>query len=332
MIHQLSRATCYLQSFCIRMDGKHILRSHSTGFFIRVRSAILLLTNWHVVTGLDPHDPSRSRFDVGPPHYLKLTVLSRTRQTLVELSVPLYDRTLSPMWREHPNRNRIDIAVIELPHKLQEHFEFVDIHSVEDDTAIAGEVAKEVFILGYPFNKVDLEAQFGGESPYYLPIWKRGSIATEPSLAFGGRVVLIDSLSREGMSGAPVVVAEERGGMRGKTEGADAVIRRLAAGDARALYELDASQVEHVTTKRFRLFGIYSGTIGSTRLAEVALGKCWTVDTLRDTVANAQPGVMPHHAPTANVHYDAFLDGMGGRNLVMLDSQGNETERIPLDR
>jgi len=248
----------------------------------------------------------------------------------VELVMPLYDEKLNPCWFEHPERHKIDIAVLEIPRPLEENFQFVDIQSVEDEGNIPEVVAKDVFILGYPFKKDDFKNQFGDDVPYYLPVWKRGSIASEPELPLGGRVILIDSLSRAGMSGAPVLIAEDRSGMRARTAEADAVIRRIAAGDTSALRELDMSKVEDVRGKQFRLLGVYSGTIGSTKLAEVALGKCWTVKTLADVLSRAVPGVMPFHGPEPNPYYDEYLNRIAGGDLIMLDAKGDEISRVPL--
>jgi hypothetical protein len=59
-------------------------------------------------------------------------------------------------------------------------------------------VSDDVFVLGYPFGITD---------PLEYPIWKRGSIATEPSIAFKGLPrMLIDTATRSGMSGSPVVI------------------------------------------------------------------------------------------------------------------------------
>jgi hypothetical protein len=54
----------------------------------------------------------------------------------------------------------------------------------------------EVFILGYPFEI----------KPPAYPVWKRGSIASEPELArLTTDYMLVDTASRPGMSGAPVI-------------------------------------------------------------------------------------------------------------------------------
>jgi hypothetical protein len=54
----------------------------------------------------------------------------------------------------------------------------------------------DVFVLGYPFGN-DLRG---------FPVWKRGSIASEPHLARGSTdYFLVDTASRPGMSGSPVI-------------------------------------------------------------------------------------------------------------------------------
>ena len=55
----------------------------------------------------------------------------------------------------------------------------------------------DCFVLGYPKN---IDAGLD------LPLWKRASIASEPSIDHGGLPrLLIDTATRKGMSGAPIV-------------------------------------------------------------------------------------------------------------------------------
>lgn len=328
MIHKLSRTTTYLQTFVIHpQTGEHKFRSHATGFFIRATDALLLVTNWHVVSGLDPANPSVS---TGPtPHYLKATVISK-RGSVTELSLPLYGPSVTPRWEEHPLGGDVDIAIYPLPYALEKHFEFIDIHSAEDGDSIDEKVARDVFILGYPFSRDEMREVFGEGAPYYMPVWKHGSIATEPALRLGRRVLLIDSLSRAGMSGAPIVIAQDDK-LLGAGNGANsAVFRQMLAGESNALdavRQIDTEALTEKTVKRFRFLGVYSGTIGSTRLAEVALGKCWHAETLRDLVANSKRGAMPHHAPITNEHYDAFLAQFADGELTIKDVDGEVIER-----
>ena len=63
------------------------------------------------------------------------------------------------------------------------------------------DLSQDVFILGYPF----------GSKWGLFPIWKRGSIATEPAIDISNLpYYFVDTASRSGMSGSPVVVKERR--------------------------------------------------------------------------------------------------------------------------
>ena len=58
-------------------------------------------------------------------------------------------------------------------------------------------IGMDVFVLGYPF----------GTGKTGLPIWKRGSIASEPDLVpHVESYLLVDTASRPGMSGSPVIL------------------------------------------------------------------------------------------------------------------------------
>jgi hypothetical protein len=62
---------------------------------------------------------------------------------------------------------------------------------------IAIMIGMDVFILGYPF----------GSKPRAFPVWKRGSIASEPDLVrLTTGYYLVDTASRPGMSGSPVIL------------------------------------------------------------------------------------------------------------------------------
>lgn len=329
MIHKISRATTYLTTFYIDPNtGAQVERSRATGFFVRVKGALLLVTNWHVVTGLNPSDTTSIKDP--PPHFIKATIIGRNN-VLTELSFPLYTPALEPMWGEHLDGPKVDIAIYELPTALERHFHFVDIHSTEDDVDITEAVAKDVFIVGYPFGRKEMEGGFGDNAPYYFPIWKRGTIATEPALRLGHGVLLIDSLSRPGMSGSPVFIAEDTRMMRAANEANNDVMKRILAGESTAILDLDHKAITNETVKHFRFLGVYSGAIGSTRLAEVALGVCWRADILRDLIENAVVGVMPNHAPMPNAHVEAFLTQFkNGGELVFRNKNGDETGRISL--
>jgi hypothetical protein len=328
MIHILSRATTYLTTYVINpVNGEHVPRSRATGFFVRAKDALLLVTNWHVVTGLNPVDPSLlANGAYPPPHYIKATVTNK-KGGVSELTLYLYNKLMEPRWDEHAEGCKVDVALYMLPLYLEEHFYFVDILSAEDDEPIDEAVAKDVFILGYPFSRDEMKEAFGDDAPYYLPVWKRGTIASEPALRLNKRLLLIDSLSRPGMSGAPIVIAQDAQVMIATTEANSKVFERMKAGDRKAFMDIDMDALEDERIKQFRFLGVYSGVVGNTRMAEVALGVCWHADVIQELFENHRNGVMPFHAPESNKYYDAFLQqfpGQGG--LLQRDLEGNVSE------
>jgi len=263
---------------------------------------------------------------------MKLTVCSKAGW-LTELTAPLYDRKMAPLWKEHPEGPAVDAVIYPLPRRLEDHFVFVDIQDAVSDTEIDDTVAKDVFILGYPFSKEEMKSSFGINAAYYLPIWKRGSIATEPRVRLGGRILLIDSLSRPGMSGAPVVIAQDEKMVHATDARNSAILGLIRRGEIAArdaIRGLDAQSLRIATEKQFNFLGLYSGVIGNTRLQQVALGKCWHFDTLRELAANHRPGVMPYHSPMPNQFYEAFIDDLAGGELIRKNVHGEIVERVPL--
>jgi hypothetical protein len=115
-----------------------------------------------------------------------------------EQFIELYNNEGVAAWGQHKRKNQLDIAVLNLrPVVGRFHMLGVNEVATQDDMEI--EVGNEVFILGYPL---------GFTHFINTPIWKRGSIASEPHVEtadLNARVV-IDATTRQGMSGAPVVM------------------------------------------------------------------------------------------------------------------------------
>ncbi|MGY4231107.1 hypothetical protein ACVIIW_000054 [Bradyrhizobium sp. USDA 4449] len=170
---------------------------NGTGFIWKRDDRFYLVTNWHVMTcrrfptGENLHDhgarPNKLRvlFNVGFQQFGKQEHL-----------ISIRDDDNRPHWFVHSSR-RADVAVLPLPYDGSDPvFALNPINGTEDPDLFVG-VGMDCFILGYPF---------GIEPPGY-PIWKRGSIASEPDLIrMSGDYMLIDTASRPGMSGAPVIV------------------------------------------------------------------------------------------------------------------------------
>ena len=114
------------------------------------------------------------------------------------------------------------------------------------------EIGMEVFILGYPFEI----------KPPAYPVWKRGSIASEPQLA---RVttdyILVDTASRPGMSGAPV-------------------IRRSWTN-----HMIEPGFIATVDTPINKFIGVYSGRLPTDHPHEAQIGLVWADYLIHEIIA-----------------------------------------------
>jgi hypothetical protein len=230
----------------------------ATGFFKAVNEQIFLITNWHVVAGRDHHQTTTVLHEMGAiPDRLKLSVPIRGQPVKWTESIvlPLYqdaDSSESPEkanWYEHPTyRDRVDVVAIRL--QLPSNRQVRTIDEVNSMPSMPIDIGDEVFVLGYP-KGID----GGGE----FPIWKRASIATEPGLTrVGPNHVLIDTATREGMSGAPVIKMENR-----------------------------PIRVEGLRPRKF--IGVYSCRLGRGEL-EAQLGKVWDASLIDEIIGGGALG------------------------------------------
>jgi hypothetical protein len=119
-----------------------------------------------------------------------------------EIVIPIRDDDDRPLWLVHPNTSATNkrIDVVAIPLKLSEgEKRLVAVYPINElaNARLLITVGMEVFIIGYPF----------GSRPPAIPVWKRGSIASEPDLVrITDGYYLIDTASRPGMSGAPVIL------------------------------------------------------------------------------------------------------------------------------
>lgn len=169
----------------------------ATGFYYSKGLETCLITAWHCLTGVNPLTGCSLSKTGARPNRIVVAVQSHNPNLHYDLSLDLYDHNDRPYWFVHPRGpSDIDIAGLILPAlELPERFFSCVNEITESDISIA--VGSEVFVVGYPLNvKV---AQ--------LPIWKRASLASEPGLTahgIGEPYYIIDTATREGMSGSPV--------------------------------------------------------------------------------------------------------------------------------
>jgi len=190
-IHGLSVTSVMLQ-----MQFEEQLLAKGTGWFWRLPDGIALVTAWHNLSGL--HHTKRvplSRHG-GMPDRMRFHYMAREPQTFQDAEIPLYldaDRK-EPRWFVHPvYGSYLDMAFLML------NMEGGDVGCVNDTVPALSEQAKpahDVFAIGYP-QGINMLSVF--------PVWKRGSIASDPDIPVEGHPkFFVDMAGRGGLSGAAV--------------------------------------------------------------------------------------------------------------------------------
>jgi hypothetical protein len=223
-----------------------------TGFMWKIGDQYYLVTNWHVLTMCDFFTRANLRKDAGRPNILRTLFNVRTGSFEKQRwDIKIRDDDDKPLWLVHPSR-RVDIAVLPIPFRPEGLIIALYPLNILANAALRIEVGMEVFILGYPF-KI---------APPAYPVWKRGSIASEPQLArLTTDYMLVDTASRPGMSGAPV-------------------IRRSWTN-----HMVDPGVVALVDTPLNKFIGVYSGRMPTDHPNEAQIGLVWDGTLINEIIA-----------------------------------------------
>ena len=190
--------------------------TQATAFFYRAANDRLhLVTNWHVITGRKLATPSMSDTGAVPCTLRCLiyqiaergedgTVYIRPNAPVrVDIQINSPDGE-HPEWKEHPEIGLVDVVALDV-HDIIDLGKFMSwpINEVPNlDPRYVPSVMDDVFIIGFPLGITGVSARGA------MPIFKRGSIASEPALDYDGSpCLLVDCRSYEGMSGSPVIVS-----------------------------------------------------------------------------------------------------------------------------
>jgi Trypsin-like peptidase domain len=254
------------------MCFKDIELGIGTAFFYLYEKNTYLITNWHNVTLREPetlkckskHAAIPDRLLIHTPSFFQHESGSQAIRW-DNLTLPLYedegDTPTKAIWYEHPQHtHKVDVIAIPLS-----GLEDTSITAVNDPKLGLSKIrlspGLDVFILGFP------QGMSGGAS---FPIWKRGSIASEPSIDIDGLPkIYIDTATRQGMSGSPVYAR---------------VIGLWYPEDVES-DNLNNAEIGQGT----RFLGIYSGRIGNdTFLAQ--LGIVWKLSVIEEIIKSEIKG------------------------------------------
>ena len=251
--------------------GKEVLLASATAFCDKWAGRQYLVTNWHNVTGRYP--------STGQPIFKDCVVPSFLRAHFIRLHATDAGPAIRPVdtfpvdipignahdasWLMHETGQAIDIAAVALPDDDRRYI--IPMAEAVQELNPQLEIGDELFILGFPR---------GLRPTGNFPIWKRASVATEPRWpANQEHCFWVDSATREGMSGSPVIA------------------RALSAEDKAKLIGNGPLRNDTIIVLKepTAFVGIYSGRIGIADALEAQIGKVWHARLIQEMLADPRP-------------------------------------------
>ena len=240
-----------------------------TGFIYEYEDYFYLITNGHNVTRLNPETNERIIDHAGFPTIISTRIFTELEDVPNSLSpnkvkINLYNDNeyTQPKWFVHPEHGYL-VDVIAIPiyqkSKLPSHIKVFPLNTLKFDEEFEPMISDDVFVIGFPFNVT---------GNFEFPIWKRGTIATELMIDIDGLPkLLIDTATRSGMSGSPVIF--QRYGMHVHPSGE---MGKNVLGMIRGF------------------IGIYSGRIGAEDNFKSQLGIVWKKQVIEEILAGRKTG------------------------------------------
>jgi len=158
-----------------------------------------LVTNYHIMTGRDPKKPEMllPGFPDSPDEIVSFT-LTKPDYKRQKGSIKIDDNS---QWLEHRLRHE-GVDTIAIPLEFPDDAIVLTQDQLDLVNDIEIEAGSELFIVGFPW---------GFSAGEFFPIWKRGTIASEPLHKPNGiPKFYIDAYTTPGMSGSPVFAVSRR--------------------------------------------------------------------------------------------------------------------------
>jgi hypothetical protein len=276
--------------FAVRLEqfrkGKSL--GFATGFVHRYKQTgkQFLITNYHVLTGRDPSNPAM--LEPGYPDSPDEICWSVFTRPDFSIKTGCFTIDAETQWLEHSERNKgVDIAALAL--SFPEDAVVVSQSDIEMEDGLGAQVGMEVFIVGYPYG-------FGVHD--ILPIWKRGTIASEPRVRPDGLdKFYVDAYSHPGMSGSPVFAVARRQMIQLSPE-ASRVYAAHERGELSALElieKLDPAELENgkFDGMAMNLIGIYAGRVRMPGNKDANLGVVYGASCLEEVFTKPVSAIHP---------------------------------------
>lgn len=249
-----------LASYYVEPFFNDIKLSKATCFFTRRNGKLYLVTNWHVVSGMDADTRCGLSSMGARPNKLRVYLPKKLTEGTVSFDedgffdVSLYKEDTIAWYEKEKDGKMIDVAVIPITEEIPNFVLPIEDAEEPFNESTTISIASEIFVIGFPFGRI------GG----VIPVWKRASVASEPELDMDDMPYFFaDTATRDGMSGSPVIVYKDR--------------------PVTMINQKEGSFSRHVT----KFVGIYSGRIGAESNPEnsAQLGRIWKADTINNIIA-----------------------------------------------
>lgn len=241
-----------LSAVKIKMHFNETQLSSGTAFFWKKDDSLFLVTNWHNISGRNSITGKCLSSTQAIPNRIVSDIYihdeGRAFPRNLDIRWPLEGPT---NWWQHPTGAAVDVVVMPVPDQSAIVMP-VNLNAINSLKLFVGD---DVSILGYP-RAVDINN---------FPIWKKGTVASEPSIDFEGQPkLLVDTASISGMSGSPVIAIKSSG----------------EANDGSTVF---------VAGRELTIVGVYSGRLVTDGVTDTQLGIVWKEKVLHEIVASKIP-------------------------------------------
>lgn len=246
--------------------------SQGTGFYYfhkwdEQSWGIYLVTNHHVLTG---SSPTENGLPIGDNIKFQFHQSSQETGRVTIIHLPLFTKHNQPIWINNAKVPEADLAVVPLASSLYQNYKLNCISEEWGTKNLRVSPASSVVLIGYPYGYYDEKNA--------LPIWKTGSIASEPSVDFEGKpYFLVDVSAFPGMSGSPVFAISHAFHVTDENI--------IEQGSARRFLGIYASMQILQKNKYLEEF-IHISRFGIKDTESLELGVIWKANLIMETIKN----------------------------------------------
>lgn len=246
------------------------LVSQGTGFYyvekVEDGQVLFLVTNYHVLTGSAPSD---KKAPIGDNVSFQFHESAEETGNVKTVRFPLFTRSGKPVWIASASFPEADLAVIPVVGNAYKDSKVSCISADWAKSQMLLRPTTNVTLVGYPYGFFD--------TANALPIWKTGTIASEPAVDFEKKpLLLIDVAAFPGMSGSPVFAIAS--GMYELADGS-----AVTAGAVREFLGVYAS-MQMVGKNKFLEQLTHGAQYGIRDMESLQIGHVWKAKLVLETI------------------------------------------------